>query len=372
MAGTASRGKNPVDASNARTVPLTGVSPEMSERPLPQRRLGRSNVEVTTLGLGCAPLGELFVRVDDATAQATLQAAWEGGIRYFDTAPQYGFGLSEHRLGQFLRLRERTDFKLSTKVGRLLSAPRNPSKREKGLWIGGFDFELRFDYGYDAVMRSMEDSFQRLGLNRVDALLIHDLDVFSHKSQARVDAYTWQLLTGGFRALAELRADGWIGAIGAGLNDAGMMMRLLEATDLDFFLLALRYTLLEHDTLDAELPRCVEKGVGLVIGGVFNSGISATGPVAGAMYNYAPATPEIRERVEKIEGVCRRHDVPLAAAALQFPLGHPAVAAVIPGAINPTQVASNLTNFRRPIPCALWDELKAERLIRNDAPTPTV
>lgn len=338
--------------------------------PLPRRRLGRSGIEVSSIGMGCAPLGELFVRVDDATAQATLQAAWDGGIRYFDTAPEYGLGLSEHRVGQFLRQRPRSEFLLSTKVGRLLRAPPDVSKYKKVFWTGGLDFDFRFDYGYDAIMRSVEDSYQRLGLNRVDVLLIHDLDIFTHGSQLQVDAYMNQLLTGGWRALSELRSSGMIRAIGAGLNDAGMMPRLLETTELDFFLLAMRYTLLEHDTLDLELPLCAEKGVGLVIGGVFNSGITATGAVPGAYYNYAPATPEIMQRVSRIEAVCKRHSVPLPAAALQFPLGHASVTAVIPGALSPAQVAGNLAHFRQALSTDFWAELKAERLIRPDAPTP--
>jgi D-threo-aldose 1-dehydrogenase len=337
---------------------------------LPRRRLGRIDLEPTMIGLGCAPLGELFVRVDDATASATLRAAWDGGVRYFDTAPEYGFGLSEHRAGDFLRLRLRNEFLLSTKVGRLLHAPRDLTKYKKVFWTGGLDFEFHFDYSYEAIMRSMEDSFQRLGMNRIDMLLIHDLDVTTHGSQAQVDAHMAALLTGGFRALADLRAAGWIRAIGAGLNDAGMMLRFLEATDLDFFLLATKYTLLEHDTLEVELPCCLEKGVGLVIGGVFNSGIAATGAVPGAYYNYAPAASEIMQRVSRIEAVCGRHNVPLPAAALQFPLGHPSVAAVIPGAFNREQVAANLASARHPIPGAFWEELKAEKLIRADAPTP--
>jgi len=207
-------------------------------------------------------------------------------------------------------------------------------------------------------------------MSRIHILLIHDPHVTTHGSQAQVDAHMAALLTGGFRALADLRAAGWIRAIGAGLNDAGMMLRFLEATDLDFFLLALRYTLLEHDTLEVELPRCVERGVGLVIGGVFNSGITATGAVPGAYYNYAPAMPEIMRRVSRIETVCARHNVPLPAAALQFPLGHPSVAAVIPGAFNQEQVAANLANVRHPIPPPFWEELKAEKLIHADAPTP--
>src|SRR5215471_15443475 len=193
----------------------------MSATVLLRRRLGRSAVEVNTIGMGCAPLGELFVRVDDATAQAALQAAWDGGVRYFDTAPEYGFGLSEHRVGQFLRQRPRSEFVLSTKVGRLLHAPRDVAKYRKTFWTGGLDFDYRFDYSYDAIMRSVEDSYQRLGLNRVDVLLIHDLDLFTHQSSLQVDAYLHQFLAGGWRALAELRASGIIGAIGAGLNDAG-------------------------------------------------------------------------------------------------------------------------------------------------------
>jgi D-threo-aldose 1-dehydrogenase len=336
---------------------------------LPRRRLGRSDLRCTSIGLGCAPLGELFTRVDEATAEATLEAAWSGGIRYFDTAPEYGFGLSEHRIGRFLRGKPRSEFVLSTKVGRLLQAPRDVSRYKKVFWTGGLDFDFRFDYGYDAVMRSVEDSYQRLGLNRVDVLLVHDLDVFTHGSQAQVDAHLNQLLTGGWRALAELKADGVVGAIGAGLNDSGMMLTLLETTDLDFFLLAMRYTLLEHDTVGCEMPRCQEKGVGVVVGGVFSSGIAATGAVPGAYYNYAPAYDAVLQRVRAIQAVCARHGVPLPAAALQFPLGHPAVAAVIPGAVSAAQVADNLRHMQHSIPGDFWAELKAERLIREDAPT---
>ncbi len=342
----------------------------MSEAGLPRRRLGRSTLEVNAIGMGCAPVGELFARVDDVAAQGTLQAAWDGGIRYFDTAPEYGFGLSERRVGQFLRQRPHSEFILSTKVGRLLHAPRDVAKYRKTFWTGGLEFDFRFDYGYDAIMRSVEDSYQRLGLNRVDMLLIHDLDLFTHGSQLQVNAHLHQLLTGGWRALSELRASGVIRAIGAGLNDAGTVLPLLEATDLDFILLAMRYTLLEHDTLDVELPRCAERGVGLVVGGVFNSGITATGAVSGAYYNYAPATAEIMQRVGRIEAICRRHNVDLPAAALQFPLGHPSVAAVIPGALSAKQVEQNLAHFRQPIPAEFWAELKAEKLLRWDVPTP--
>jgi len=342
----------------------------MNANALPRRRLGRSALDVTTVGLGCAPLGELFVRVDDVTAEAMLQAAWDGGIRYFDTAPQYGFGLSEHRLGRFLRERPRNEFLLSTKVGRLLHAPRDLAKRSRGAWVGGLGFDCRFDYSRDGIIRSVEDSLQRLGLTRVDSLLIHDLDVFTHGSQAAVDAHTRDLLASGWAALAELRSSGMVGAIGAGLNDAGMMLRLLDEVELDFFLLAMRYTLLEHETLDSVLPRCVEKGVGIVVGSVFSSGIAATGAIPGAKYNYAPATPEVMHRVARIEEVCRRYSVTLPAAALQFPLGHGAVAAVIPGAVHAAQVRANLADAYAPIPTDFWEELRQAGLIRPDAPTP--
>jgi D-threo-aldose 1-dehydrogenase len=343
----------------------------MNADTLPRRRLGRSALDVTTVGLGCAPLGELFVRVDDVTADATLQAAWDGGIRYFDTAPQYGFGLSEHRLGRFLRERPRDEYLLSTKVGRVLHAPRDVAKRNRGAWVGGLGFDCRFDYSRDGIMRSVEDSFQRLGLTRVDMLLIHDLDVFTHGSQAAVDAHTRQLLDSGWAALAELRTSGAVGAIGAGLNDAGMMLRLVDDVELDFFLLAMRYTLLEHETLDSVMPRCAENGVGVVVGSVFSSGIAATGAIPGAKYNYAPATPEIMDRVARIDDLCRRYGVTLPAAALQFPLGHSAVAAVIPGAVHPTQVRDNLANAYAPIPADFWSELRQAGLIRPDAPVPT-
>jgi D-threo-aldose 1-dehydrogenase len=335
-----------------------------------KRRLGRSDIMCPPVGLGCAPLGELFVRVDDATALATLETAWSEGIRYFDTAPEYGLGLSEHRVGHFLRGKPRGEFLLSTKVGRLLHAPRHLAKYVKTFWVGGLDFDYRFDYGYDAIMRSVEDSYQRLGLNRIDVLLIHDLDVFTHGSQPQVDAYLNQLLTGGWRALAQMKTDGMIGAVGAGLNDAGMMMRLMQATDLDFFLLAMRYTLMEQYTLDIEMAECARRGIGVVVGGVFNSGITATGAVPNAYYNYTPATEPVLERVRKMEAVCAQHGVPLPAAALQFPLGHGSVAAIIPGAVSPHQMRDNLRNLRHPIPQDFWGELKAEGLIHKDAPTP--
>ena len=336
--------------------------------PLKTRKLGRTNVSVTELGLGTAPLGELFERVNDDEAASLIEAAWDGGVRYFDTSPWYGRGLAEHRIGRALYRRPRAEFAISTKIGRVLRRPLGPNAI-KDQWLGGLEFQTVFDYGYDGVMRSFEDSLQRLGINRVDVLLIHDLDPWDH-NPAALNAYFTQLKTSGWRALAELREGGVIGGIGAGLNSLGSIPRFLDLFDIDFFLLAMRYTLLEQEVLDSEFPRCAERGVGIVVGGGYNSGILATGAVPGAMYNYAPAGPEILERVKKMEGVCARYRVPLPAAALQFPLGHPIVASIIPGAISRAQVEQNLAAFRHPIPADLWAELKREKLIRADAPTP--
>ena len=332
--------------------------------PLVRRKLGRTNLEVTQLGLGGAGLGDLFDVVEDADANATLQAAWDAGIRYYDTSPWYGRGQSEHRFGRALYRRPRADYVLSTKVGRLFRAFHDAENFEHGFWRGGLKFQHRFDYSYDGVMRSFEDSLQRLGLPRIDLLLIHDLDISHHATDAKVTAYLTELHNGGFRALTELKQAGLISGIGAGINEAGMMPRFLDLMDIDFFLVAMPYTLLDTDVLDSEFPRCIARDVGFVIGAPFASGILATGAVPGARYRYADATPEILAKVKRIEAVCTRHKVPLPAAALQFPLGHPSVAAVIPGALLPEHVARNVAAFRHAIPADFWGELKHEGLLR--------
>jgi D-threo-aldose 1-dehydrogenase len=337
--------------------------------PLKTRRLGRTTVSVTELGLGTAPLGDLFVKVEDDEAAAVIGAAWDGGVRYFDTSPWYGRGQAEHRLGRALYRRPRDEYVISSKIGRVLRRPLKPGPI-KDQWLGGLQFQPVFDYGYDGVMRSFEDSLQRLGINSIELLLVHDLDAWSHRSPANVDAYFGELATGGWRALEELRDSGAIKGIGAGLNVKEAIPRFLDLFDIDFFLLAMRYTLLEQDVLESIFPRCAERGVGIVVGGGYNSGILATGAVPGAMYNYEPAGPAILERVSRIERVCARHGVPLPAAALQFPLGHPIVASIIPGAISRTQVEQNIAAFRHPIPADLWAELKHENLIPADAPVP--
>ena len=338
--------------------------------PTATRILGKSGVPVTQLGFGGAGLGELFIRVDEATAAATLKAAWDAGIRYYDTAPFYGRGLSEIRTGRFLDNQPRSEFVLSTKVGRWFFPPAKPDSFDTGFWAGGLRFEHVHDYSYDGIMRAYDQSQMRLGMNRIDLLVIHDLDFWFHQTEVKVSAYLAQLFTSGWRALEQLRAHGLVRAVGAGINELGMIPRFLDMVDIDFFLVALRYTLLEQEALETELPYCERRNVGIIIGGVYNSGITATGAVKGAKYNYQDATPEIMERVRKIDAVCQAHGVPLPAAALQFPLGHPCVASVIPGAIDPDQVRRNVEIFRHPVPHALWSDLKHEKLLAEQAPVP--
>ncbi|MBT4977225.1 MAG: aldo/keto reductase [Gemmatimonadetes bacterium] len=336
---------------------------------IPKRSL-RTGVELSTLGFGGAPLGELFDPVSETEAQETLQAAWDAGIRYYDTAPFYGYGKSEHRLGHFLRQQERKDFILSSKVGRVLTATRDLDSFDKGGWIGGLPFDYRFDYSYDGIMRSWEDSLQRLGLSSIDVLLIHDLDSFFHDSEQRFSAHLNQLITSGWRALDELRSQGLIKAVGTGLNRMGALPRLIDAVDLDLSIVAMPYTLLDQEVLEEEFPLCEEHGVRIVIGAVFASGILVSGPTEGARYAYNTASPEILDKTRRIQEVCQRHDVPLPAAAMQFPLGHPLVSAIIPGAMEPSHIQTNAKWFQHEIPADMWAELKTEGLLREDAPTP--
>src|SRR2546425_7468783 len=338
--------------------------------PAETRSLGRTGVRLTQMGFGGASIGELFVRVPEEDALSCLRAAWDAGIRYFDTAPWYGRGLSELRTGAGLRDRPRNEYALSTKVGRWLRAPAGPARFTTAPWIGGVRFEVVFDYSYDGIMRAYEQSQLRLGLTRYDLAIIHDLDLGYHAPEEKLATYFAQLATSGFRALSELKTAGLIRGIGAGINALGLIPRFLDLFDMDFFLVAMPYTVLNQEVLHEEVPRRLERGIGVVIGAGFSSGILATGAMPAAHYNYAPAPPGILERVRRIEAVCARHGVPLAAAALQFPLGHPSVASVIPGASRPGQVRRNVTAFEHPIPGALWTELKAESLLRQDAPVP--
>jgi D-threo-aldose 1-dehydrogenase len=325
---------------------------------------------VTSLGFGGATIGRHLGFAADAEAQAALEVCWDAGVRYFDTAPWYGRGLSELRVGAFLRNQARDQFVLSTKVGRILR-PRREHLPVDASQAAGLQAEVIFDYGYSGIRRAFEDSLQRLGLSRIDLAIVHDLDLGYHAPVARWDAYVAELVRGGWRALQELRAAGTIAGIGFGINPLGMIPRFLELfDDVDFFLLAGRYTLLEQDALDVELPACTERGVSIVIGAVFNSGILATGPVSGAQYDYRDAPSHVLDKSARILAVCDRYDVPPVAAALQFPLAHPAVVAVIPGPLRAEEARANVEGFARPIPAEFWRHLKADGLLRSDAPVP--
>lgn len=337
---------------------------------IPTRQVGQTGAYVTEFGLGTAPLGNLFDVLSEEQAQRTLQAAWNAGVRYFDTAPFYGYGKSEHRVGYFLQQQERSQFVISTKVGRVLTRPRNLATFDKGSWAAPLPFEFRVDFSYDGIMRSFEDSLQRLGLPSVDLLVIHDLDYYFHKTEARVAAYLDQLFTSGWRALAELRSQGVIKGVGAGINELGMIPRFLDLVDLDFFLVAYGYNLLTQAMLADEFALCAERNVSVIIGAVFASGILATGAVPGARYFYAPASEEMLDKTERIELICKRYNTPLPAAALQFLLANPVVAAIIPGALAPEHVQRNVGLVQQSIPAELWATLKAEGLLVADAPTP--
>ena len=327
-------------------------------------------IPLTRMGFGGAPLGNLYSKVTEEDAQNSLQAAYNAGIRYFDTAPQYGLGRSEVRFGLAIKNFGRANIQLSTKIGRLL-LDCEPDEVTPGAFIDVPQKRIVFDYSYDGVMRSYEASRERIGVANADILLIHDVCVFSQGSQAASDAKVRELFDdGGYRALVELREAGEITAIGAGVNEWEVCERLLGLGDFDCFLLAGRYTLLEQEALTTFLPLCVSKDVGIIIGGPFNSGILATGAIPGAKYNYTDAPAPILERVRKIEAICTSHSISLSAAALQFVLGHPAVRTVVPGAVSAAQVAANVEFLQTPIPSSLWTDLQTAGLIHPDAPLP--
>jgi D-threo-aldose 1-dehydrogenase len=336
-----------------------------------RRDLGATGLKVTELGFGTAPLGNLFIPLQDETARATLAAAETLGFGYYDTAPFYGFGLSERRLGDAVRLRN--DIVLSTKVGRLLkpvSGPVDETQVRHG-YATPMPFEPVYDYSYDAVMRSYEASLQRLGLSRIDILYIHDIGRLTHGEQnaARMAELT---KGGGLKALEELRAAKAISGFGMGVNEVPACLEVMSHARLDVILLAGRYTLLEQHPLDDLFPLCEKAGTAIVVGGPYNSGILAVGTRTGAplYYNYEPAPADVIEKVRKIEVVCDRHAVPLAAAALQFPLAHRLVASVIPGLDSPERVNQTIALYRHKIPAALWQDLIQEKLVRADAPLP--
>jgi len=336
----------------------------------PLRDLGRTGLKVTELGFGTAPLGNLFRTLADDTARATLAAARAAGFGYWDTAPFYGFGLSERRLGDALR---GSDYVLSTKVGRVLNPVQGPidANTPRHGYATPMPFAPVYDYSYDAVMRSFEESLQRLGLARIDLLYIHDIGRMTHgeENPFRVAELT---SGGGLRALEELRSSGAISGFGMGVNEIAACLEVMNHARLDVILLAGRYTLLEQNALDELFPRCGEAGTTIVVGGPYNSGILALGTKTAAplYYNYEPAPADIIDKVRRIETVCDGHGVPLAAAALQFPLAHPLVASVIPGLDSSERVQQTVALYDHKIPAALWHDLKREKLLREDAPVP--
>jgi len=334
------------------------------------RTTSGNELTFSRLGFGTAPLGNLYRALGEEEARHALDAAWDAGIRYFDTAPQYGLGLAETRLNGFLRQHRAERPLLSTKVGRLLGVS-DPSERTG---IGKF-FDVpsrkeRYDYSYDGVMRSLEFSLERLGVDAVDILFCHDVDALTHGSRAASDRRVAEFMAGGYRALVELKVARVVKAIGAGVNEWEVCETLAKAGDFDLFLLAGRYTLLEQEALQSFLPLCEARGIGVVVGGPFNSGILATGAKPGAFYNYEPAPSSVLERVARMAAVCASHGVSLAAAALAFPLAHPAVVSVIPGGQTLQEVRQNVDLLSRPIPEVLWRDLKSGGLLRSDAPTP--
>ncbi len=341
----------------------------MSLDPFERVPLGRTALQVTRLGLGGAPIGGLFEAVEDAQAQAVVRHAWQVGVRYFDVAPLYGYGNSERRMGRVLAKEPRNEFVLSTKVGRLLypvDAIPPGADIDRQAFGGQEDFFYKdtppvrvvFDYSYDGVLRSVAASLERLGLDRIDALFIHDPD--DHWEAA---------ISGAYPALHRLRGEGVVGAIGAGMNQSEMLARFAREGDFDVFLLAGRYTLLDQSALSELLPICLERGIAIVVGGVMNSGILAD-PRPGSRFNYQPAEPALVERAQRLRDACERHGVPLKAAAVQFPLAHPSIASVVAGVRRIEHLDEYPRLMRFPIPPDLWTDLRESGLLPPDAPIP--
>jgi D-threo-aldose 1-dehydrogenase len=330
-----------------------------------KHKVGRTALEVTTLGLGTATMGGSRVQVTRQEGEAIVDAAWEAGVRYVDTAPYYGVGAAERRVGDALRDRPRNEWVLSTKVGRLLRPSATGSGRTTDGRFAPLPFDVVYDYSYDGIMRSVEDSYQRLGLAKIDILYAHDIGVYQHGVDGNVP-HMKALRDSGYKALDELRRTGVVSAIGIGVNEKEVLIEAMGFGDWDVFLLAGRYTLLEQGPLDDLLPLCEARGTSIVCGGPLNSGILAGRDT----WNYATAPAEVVERVKQIQAVCDAHKVPMPAAALQFPLAHPVVCAVIPGPRTAAEFRANLPLFTLPIPASLWSDLKSAGLVRQDAPVP--
>jgi D-threo-aldose 1-dehydrogenase len=337
-----------------------------------KRQLGKTSLNVTTLGFGAASMGNLYQAVPDKEAQATLAGAIDSGINLFDTSPRYGAGLSERRVGDALRSLSKSEYILSTKVGRILKPDTKADINQlRHGFLTPMPFDAHYDYTYDGIIRSFEDSQQRLGLAEIDILLVHDIGAYTHGAED--EHYFRQFETSGYKALEELRKCGAIKAVGLGVNEVEVCERAMNIGQFDCFLLAGRYSLLEQAPLQQLLPKCEKHGASIILGGPYNSGILATGVNGNTTpyYDYAPAPKHIIERVAKIEAVCEQYQVTLAAAALQFPLGHSAVASVIPGLGSTKRVQHTIELFNEAIPGEFWQTLKNESLLEQAAPVPS-
>lgn len=329
-----------------------------------KRRVGKTNLFVTSLGLGTATMGGSRIPVSDDEGREMVRAAWAAGVRYVDTAPFYGVGAAERRVGDALRYEPRDEWVLSTKVGRLLRPRRSPGGPTDGR-LAPLPFEVVYDYSYDGIMRSVEDSYQRLGLAKIDILFVHDIGEYQHGKEGNAP-HMHALRSSGYRALQKMKEDGTVSAIGIGVNEKAVLIEALGFAEWDVFLLAGRYTLLEQEPMDDLLPMCVARGTSIVVGGPLNSGILAGRDT----WNYAAAPAHVVERVKRLQAVCDAHNVPLPAAALQFPLAHPAVCAIIPGPRSAAEFEQNLELLHMKIPAAFWAALRDADLLHPEAPTP--
>lgn len=326
----------------------------------------------TVLGFGTAPLGDLFEKLDEKHAISTIEAAYQAGIRIFDTSPHYGNGLAEARVGAGLRRANRSEFLISTKIGRVMDPFAKPTAARTDVISPGFAGYLPhaayFDYSYDGAMRSIEQSLLRMGLDRLDIVLIHDCDRWTHGPDAEIRFK--EAMDGSYKALDKLRNEKVVGAIGVGINEADTCVKFANAGDFDVTMMAGRYSLLNQSGLDEFLPLAEKKKMGIMLAGVFNSGILATGAIPNAKYDYSNASPELLDKVRKIEAICKAHGTIIRRAAMQFALGHPAVVSAVLGGVKPEEVIANVKDMSEKVPSGLWSDLKAEKLLPAHVPVP--
>ena len=336
---------------------------------LKRKHLGKTHLELSTIGFGAAPLGDLFENLDYETCHKTLHESFKNKINFYDTSPFYGYGLSETRLGKFLKNIDRSNFIISTKVGRYL-IPDEPQKIDRGIWKGGLNFTPVVDYTYDGVMRSFEQSLSRLGLSEIDICLIHDVDKFTHGSDQLVEKYFKEAMNGAYKALDKLRSEKVIKAIGAGLNDSGMCARFSKEGDFDCMVLAGRYTLLEQGALHDFFPIAEEKKIGIILAGVFNSGILIKGITKNSTYDYGKIPEKIAKKYLKIDAICNKFNIPIAAAALQFCNANNLISTMILGMDRVEQINQNINLLNFKIDSEFWVELKKNKLIDSLSTTP--